>query len=80
MNKKRLFIVIAVVLLLALLLIPVKLQFKDGGTVQYKALTYTVIRWVVFDPDTHEKSYITKVYFIPDNFKDINELEDPRKF
>ena len=79
MNKKRWITVIAVVLLLALLLIPVKIQYRDGGTVQYKAMTYSVIRWVVFDPDTHEKSYTTKVYFIPDNFKDINELEDPRK-
>ena len=71
-HKKALVITILIVLLLAILTFPVKLQFKDGGSVSWTALTYRVVKWYDFKTDSFE----TKVYFIPDNFKNINELRD----
>ena len=40
-NKKKISIVIAVVLAV-ILLVPIPLFYKDGGTVEYKALLYSV--------------------------------------
>ena len=42
MKKKNVYIVC--VLLAIVLLIPIPLQLKDGGTVEYKALAYSVSR------------------------------------
>lgn len=42
-NKKKISVVIAVVLA-AILLVPIPLFYKDGGTVEYKALLYSVTR------------------------------------
>lgn len=41
MKKKTLIIIIVSVVLL-IMLIPVKLQYKDGGTVEYKSLSYSI--------------------------------------
>lgn len=43
-TKKRALLVIAVVLALALLLTPIPLGLKDGGSVRYKALVYEVTK------------------------------------
>ncbi len=43
-TKKRALLVIAVVLVLALLLTPIRLGLKDGGSVRYKALVYEVTK------------------------------------
>ncbi|MBO5004438.1 MAG: hypothetical protein J6D03_04145, partial [Clostridia bacterium] len=40
MNKKVIIVLIVVVLLI--LLFPIRLQLRDGGTVEYKALLYKV--------------------------------------
>ena len=37
--------VITAALILILFLIPVKINYNDGGTVQYKAALYTVVKW-----------------------------------
>ena len=42
MKKKNVYIVCA--LLAIILLIPIPLRLKDGGTVEYKALAYSVSR------------------------------------
>ena len=42
MKKKNVYIVC--VLLAIVLLIPIPLQLKDGGTVEYKALVYRVLK------------------------------------
>lgn len=44
-TKKRALLVIAVVLVLALLLTPIPLGLKDGGSVRYKALVYEVTKF-----------------------------------
>lgn len=46
MRKKKktvLWLIAALVLLLCL--VPVRLAYKDGGTVEYRALLYQVTRW-----------------------------------
>ena len=43
-TKKRALLVIAVVLVLALLLTPIPLRLKDGGSVRYKTLVYEVTK------------------------------------
>ena len=43
-TKKRALLVIAVVLALVLLLTPIPLGLKDGGSVRYKALVYEVTK------------------------------------
>lgn len=40
--KKKVLITIVIVAMILILLFPIRLQLKDGGTVQYKALLYKV--------------------------------------
>ncbi len=47
-TKKRALLVIAVVLVLALLLTPIPLGLKDGGSVRFKALVYEVTKFISF--------------------------------
>lgn len=42
--KKKVLIVVIIVLLLLILLIPIPMHLNDGGTVEYKALTYRISR------------------------------------
>lgn len=41
--KKKVIIVMVIVILL-ILLVPIPMHLKDGGTVEYKALTYKISR------------------------------------
>ena len=43
--KEKKIIIIVLILLLIILVIPVKLHHKDGGTIEYKSLTYKIIKW-----------------------------------
>ena len=72
--KKKKRIVIFVLLLLLILTVPVPAgQYTDGGTRDYKALTYRVVSWnrLLGEGETYRK---TKVYPFPQNFKSIDEL------
>jgi len=40
--KKKVLIIIVIVAIILILLFPIRLQLKDGGTVEYKALLYKV--------------------------------------
>ena len=42
MKNKKMVILIAIVILLVLCLIPKKNQLKDGGSIEYNAILYTV--------------------------------------
>lgn len=44
-NKKKLFVVIGIVILLIILLFPIKIKYKDGGSIEYKSLTYSIYNW-----------------------------------
>ena len=73
MKKKIWTGVIAAVLLLALLTVPIPTGvYKDGGTREYTALTYTIVDWNRLTEDAVYNE--TRVYFFPDNFKSIDSL------
>ena len=42
--KKKFFVVIAIIAVLVILLTPVRMNLKDGGSVRYKALVYEVTK------------------------------------
>ena len=71
--KKKIWIPIVIVVLLAILVIPIPTGvYKDGGTREYTALTYKIVDWNRITGDaTYDK---TKVYFFPYNFKSIDGL------
>lgn len=58
-------LVVIVVLLLAVLLIPTRMQMRDGGTVKYDAIIYDVydVHRIkpVDDPSEKEVGYITGI-------------------
>lgn len=39
---KRKVIIIIIILILLVLLVPIPIHLKDGGTIEYKALTYKI--------------------------------------
>ena len=71
--KKKIWIPIVIVVLLAILVIPIPTGvYKDGGTREYTALTYKIVDWNRLTGDsTYDK---TRVYFFPYNFKSIDGL------
>lgn len=71
--KKKIWIPIVIVLMLAILVIPIPTgTYKDGGTREYTALTYKIVDWNRLTGDTtYDK---TRVYFFPYNFKSIDGL------
>lgn len=80
--KKKKVIIIVVIILLIVLVTPVKFHYKDGGTIEYKSLTYKIIKWHRLDEyyDTGYKTG-TEVHFFPNNFKPIDyfdEVKPPR--
>lgn len=81
MKKKR-RIIIAIIILI-ILVIPVKLQYKDGGTIEYKALTYKIIKWHSID-NFYDNGYKTgtEIHFFPNNFKSLDYYREvkPERF
>lgn len=49
--KKRFFAVIAIVIVLVILLTPIRMNLKDGGSVRYKSLVYEVTKIHQLAPD-----------------------------
>ena len=72
--KKKIWIPILVVVILAILFVPIPSgAYKDGGTREYTALTYKIVDWnrLTDGGGIYEK---TKVYFFPYNFKSLSSL------
>ena len=72
--KKKIRIVALIILILLILSIPIPGgQYRDGGTKDYKALTYRVVVWnrLLAEGFTYHK---TAVFWFPNNFKSIDEL------
>ena len=40
--KKKIIIIIIIIVILFVLLIPIPMHLNDGGTIEYKALTYKI--------------------------------------
>ncbi len=78
MKKKILTTVLIMVLLAAILFMPIPSGVcKDGGSREFTALTYKIVKWNRLISDSIYSS--NKVYFFPDNFKTIDELWDIEK-
>ncbi len=78
--SKKLWIPVAVLVLLAVLFVPVSGVMDDGGTRVYSALTYKIVKWNRLDGLVRVKK--TEVYFFPDNFKSMDalwEMEQPEE-
>lgn len=43
--KRRIAIAVIIVAALVILLFPIRIAYKDGGSVEYKALTYSVTKY-----------------------------------
>ena len=43
--KRRIAVIVIIVVALAILLIPCRIQYKDGGSVEYKAVTYSITKY-----------------------------------
>ena len=87
--KKKTIIISAVVgvILLAVLFVPVPpIAYDDGGTKEYRALTYKVIKWQrLAGAAGTDGTYIsgfytgTRVHWFADSYKSIDELWEEDK-
>ncbi len=51
MKKKKMLIIIAIILVLGILLFPIRMNLKDGGSISYKSLLYEVTKIHQLSPD-----------------------------
>ena len=49
--KKKKFAVITIILVLIIMLFPIRMNLKDGGSVRYKSLVYEITKIHQFAPD-----------------------------
>ena len=83
MKKRMIFPTIIVIVLLLVLFLPIPQgSYDDGGTCEYTALTYKIVKWnrlvSVYNEDGEMErvdTYTnTSVYWLPNNYKPIDEL------
>ena len=81
--KKKIILIAGIILILLILFLPVRRgTYRDGGTKDFGALTYRIVVWnrltdeINADGAAGEMNmyHKTSVYWIPDNFKSIDEL------
>ena len=79
-NKKKLTIILIALVVLILIFPMYRGMLKDGGTKEYTALTYKVIKWHrLYDVDVDDDGSWTfyrktRVYFFPQNLLSTEEL------
>lgn len=56
--KKKTILIIAIIVLLVILLFPIPMKLKDGGSIEFKALLYSVTKYHKLAPANAEKEYI----------------------
>lgn len=77
MKNKRILIIFFIALVLFL---PVpQVSYDDGGTREFSAMTYKIVKWNRLLPKKGNVERIdiyskTSIYWFPDNFKSIDEL------
>ncbi len=76
--RRKTIVILIVVAIVLFLPIPSS-AMNDGGSVEFRAMTYTVVKWHRLLPSSNEsgKSDIyskTSVYWFPLNFKNIDDL------
>ena len=68
---KKFVIIVVILLVAAVAFVPIP-SSGNGATKVYSALTYKLVKWDEFSGGT--KLHGTKVYFLPDNFKSMEQL------
>ena len=56
--KKKKILIIAIIVLLVILLFPIPMRLKDGGSIEFKALLYSVTKYHKLAPENLDKEYI----------------------
>lgn len=56
--KKKNILIIAIIVLLVILLFPIPMKLKDGGSIEFKALLYSVTKYHKLAPENSDKEYI----------------------
>ena len=75
MKKKILIPIIAAAILLAVLFVPIPQgSYDDGGTREWIALTYKIVKWRRMLGTGEEYYDATRVYVFPSNFKSLSAL------
>ena len=81
--KKKTIIILIIAAVLLIMFLPFKSStYEDGGTRDYRALTYRVVVWNKLIAEVNDDGsagqvnayHKTSVFWIPDNFKSIDEL------
>lgn len=70
MGKKGILVIFAAVIVL--LLLPIRIRLKDGGTTTYHAILYRVVVWHAFDgsePGGYKTG--TEIHVFPKNFTEL---------
>jgi len=75
--KKKIALAAILLIVLAVLVVPIRTQFRDGGTTFYTALLFRVISWNALI-DENETKTGTEVHFFPKNFRDYEYYFGPR--
>ena len=65
-SKLNFKVILLIIGILFVLLVPIKKTYKDGGTREYSAILYKVIKWHTFDDD-YESGYkdTTEIHIFP---------------
>ena len=75
-------LLVTIVFIVLVLVVPIPVTYKDGGTKAYNALAYKIVKWHrLVAPDEEENEYVengcyhkTSVYLFPENFMSIDSL------
>lgn len=74
--KNKSIIIIVIIIVLIILLFPIPNKLRDGGTIEYKALLYTITDYHKIAPEENEKEYLEGVKFEILGFEIFNSLEE----
>lgn len=44
-TNRKIIVAVIIAVVLAILLVPCRIQYKDGGSVEYKAVTYSITKY-----------------------------------
>lgn len=74
--KRKLIVALIIIFIIGLGFVPFKKNtYFDGGTVDYQALFYRKIKWNKIR-DEYETKTGTEVFWLPNNFRSIDEYDD----
>ena len=72
-SKLNFKVILLIIGILFVLLVPIKKTYKDGGTREYSAILYKVIKWHTLDDD-YESGYkdTTEIHIFPTKFHSLD--------